>query len=62
MLKCPWWSVTKNKTIELDCYKDKSFGINLSIRGANMDHRGFDLRLSFWWTIAILFYDNRHVR
>lgn len=59
-MKCPWWQLTKNKNLELDCYKEKAFGIKLSIRTVAEDHQGFELQISFWWTLVVTFYDSRH--
>ncbi len=57
-----YWSVSKNKTIEIEGYNGQEFGFliqpRLLVQG--MDHPGFTINVSFWYTISFMFYDNRH--
>jgi hypothetical protein len=55
-----WYtSLSKNKTLEIEGYQSKNFGILLNTRFGS-DHSGFSIEISFWYTISIQFYDNRH--
>ncbi len=56
------WSVSKNKTIEIEGYLGQEFGFSLQPRLLiqGMDHPGFTITVSFWYTINFMFYDNRH--
>lgn len=56
------WSVSKNKTIEIEGYNSKKLGFEIFPRllSNGYDHPGFLIEISFWYTLSFMFHDNRH--
>ncbi len=56
------WNVSKNKTIEVEGYMGQEFGFSIHPRLLmfGYDHPGFSVEISFWYTLALTFHDNRH--
>ena len=55
-------TLSKNKTIEIETYKDKTVRFEISIRWiTKTDHAGLDINIGlFGNTFRINTYDNRH--
>jgi len=56
------WSLSKNKAIELNLYRDNSIaGFSFQITSGQRDHKGFEIHIHLiGYSLEFHFYDCRH--